>query len=91
MPERAERIIERIRAIPEGWVRTYGDIDPRAPRMVGLVLSRTVDDDVPWQRVVRADGTLPKGARQRELLLREGVPMRGDRVDMDDARLPREI
>ena len=91
MPERADRIIERIRAIPEGWVRTYGDIDPRAPRMVGLVLSRTVDDDVPWQRVVRADGTLPKGARQRELLLREGVPMRGDRVDMDDARLPREI
>jgi len=91
MPERAERIIERIRAIPEGWVRTYGDIDPRAPRMVGLVLSRTVDDDVPWQRVVRADGTLPKGARQRELLLREGVPMRGDRVDMDDARLPREL
>jgi len=91
MPERADRIIERIRAIPEGWVRTYGDIDPRAPRMVGLVLSRTVDDDVPWQRVVRADGTLPKGARQRELLLREGVPMRGDRVDMDDARLPREL
>ena len=91
MPERADRIIERIRAIPEGFVRTYGDIDPRAPRMVGLVLSRTHDDDIPWQRVVRADGTLPKGARQRELLLREGVPMRGERVDMNEARFPPEF
>jgi methylated-DNA-protein-cysteine methyltransferase-like protein len=91
MAERADRIIERIRAIPEGFVRTYGDIDPRAPRMVGLVLSRTHDPDIPWQRVVRADGTLPKGARQRELLLAEGVPMRGDRVDMDGARFPPEL
>jgi len=86
---RSERIVERIRAIPEGWVRTYGDIDPRAPRLVGLVLSRS--HDLPWQRVVRADGSLTQGDRQRELLLREGVPMRGDRVDMDEARLPPEL
>ena len=86
---RTDRIVERIRAIPEGWVRTYGDIDPRAPRLVGLVLSRS--DGLPWQRVVRADGSLPKGTRQRQLLEREGVPMRGDRVDMDEARLPQEL
>jgi len=36
-----DRIVERVRAIPEGFVRTYGDIDPRAPRRVGLVLART--------------------------------------------------
>jgi methylated-DNA-protein-cysteine methyltransferase-like protein len=87
---REERIIERIRAIPEGFVRTYGDIDPRAPRFVGLVLSQT-DDDLPWQRVVRADGSLPKGAKQRHLLEREGVPMRGDRVDMKEARFPPDL
>ena len=86
---RTERILERVRAIPEGWVRTYGDIDPRAPRLVGLILSKS--DGLPWQRVVRADGTLPKGARQRELLRDEGVPIRGDRVDLDEARLPREL
>ena len=86
---RTDRIVERIRAIPEGWVRTYGDIDPRAPRLVGLVLSRS--DSLPWQRVVRADGSLAKGTRQRQLLVREGVPMRGDRVDMDEARLPQEL
>ena len=89
MQSRTERIVERIRAIPEGWVRTYGDIDPRAPRLVGLVLSRS--QGLPWQRVVRADGSLTQGARQRELLEREGVPMRGDRVDMDEARLPPEL
>jgi alkylated DNA nucleotide flippase Atl1 len=90
VPEREDKIIERIRAIPEGWVRTYGDIDRRAPRLVGLVLSQT-EADIPWQRVVRADGSLAKGARQRELLLQEGVPMRGDRVDLEEARLPQEI
>jgi methylated-DNA-protein-cysteine methyltransferase related protein len=86
---RTERIVERVRGIPEGWVRTYGDIDPRAPRLVGLVLARS--RGLPWQRVVRADGSLAQGARQRELLEREGVPMRGDRVDMDEARLPPEL
>jgi methylated-DNA-protein-cysteine methyltransferase related protein len=86
---REDRIVERVRAIPEGFVRTYGDIDPRAPRLVGLVLSRT--NDLPWHRVVRADGSLAKGAGQRARLLREGVPMRGDRVDLREARLPSEL
>ena len=71
-------------------VRTYGDIDPRAPRLVGRVLA-TTHVGVPWHRVVRADGSIPKGTKQRELLLREGVPMHGDRVDLDNARLPTEL
>ena len=87
---RTERIVSRVRAIPAGFVRTYGDIDPRAPRLVGLVLA-TTHESVPWHRVVRADGSIPKGAKQRELLLKEGVPMRGDRVDLREARMPPEI
>ena len=87
---RTERIIRRVRAIPPGFVRTYGDIDPRAPRLVGRVLA-TTHDALPWHRVVRADGSLPKGKRQRELLLQEGVLMRGDRVDLRDARLPTDL
>jgi alkylated DNA nucleotide flippase Atl1 len=87
---RNARIVSRVRAIPEGFVRTYGDIDPRAPRLVGLVLA-TTHGGLPWHRVVRADGTIPKGTKQRELLLKEGVPMRGDRVDLREARLPPEI
>ena len=82
-------MIQRVRAIPEGYVRTYGDIDARAPRFVGRILA--TKHDLPWHRVVRADGTIPKGQTQRELLLGEGVPMRGDRVDLDQARLPPEL
>jgi methylated-DNA-protein-cysteine methyltransferase related protein len=85
---RTARIVRRVRAIPAGFVRTYGDIDPSAPRYVGRVLSDT--DDLPWHRVVRADGTVSQGEPQRELLRAEGVPMRGDRVDMREARVPPE-
>src|SRR2546423_15339406 len=87
---RSELILSRVRAIPEGFVRTYGDVDPGAPRLVGRVLA-TTHDGLPWHRVVRADGSLAMGRKQRELLLKEGVPMRGDRVDLDDARLPTEV
>jgi alkylated DNA nucleotide flippase Atl1 len=82
-------ILEKIRAIPEGFVRTYGDIDPAAPRHVGQVLASTHDDDIPWHRVVRADGSVAKGSRQLNRLRREGVPVRGERVDLREARLPR--
>jgi alkylated DNA nucleotide flippase Atl1 len=84
---RTDRIVARIRAIPAGFVRTYGDIDPTAPRLVGHVLA-TIDGGLPWHRVVRSDGSLAQGRRQRALLFDEGVPMRGDRVDLRIARLP---
>ena len=87
---RTARIVGRVRAIPAGFVRTYGDIDPGAPRLVGRVLA-TTHEGLPWHRVVRADGSLPKGRLQRELLLEEGVRMRGDRVDLRHARLPPEL
>jgi methylated-DNA-protein-cysteine methyltransferase related protein len=84
---RVERILERIRAIPEGFVRTYGDIDPVAPRLVGRVLA-TTDERLPWHRVVRADGSVAKGAAQIALLRREGIPVRDGRVDLREARIP---
>ena len=87
---RTKRIVGRVRAIPAGFVRTYGDIDPKAPRLVGRILA-TSHEDLPWHRVVHADGSIPMGKRQRQLLLREGVPMRGDRVDLRQARLPSGI
>jgi alkylated DNA nucleotide flippase Atl1 len=46
------------------------------------VLAQSLEPGLPWHRVVRADGSLAKGARQKELLLAEGVRFRGDRVDM---------
>jgi alkylated DNA nucleotide flippase Atl1 len=85
---REARVLERIRAIPEGFVRSYGDVSPGAPRFAGTVLSWCEDASVPWWRVVRSDGSLAKGARQRERLEAEGIPFAGERVDMRAARLP---
>ena len=75
-------ILERIRAIPHGRVAAYSDITPHAPRQAGQVLSESLEPDLPWHRVVRADGSLAKGDRQKELLIAEGVRFVGDRVDM---------
>jgi methylated-DNA-protein-cysteine methyltransferase-like protein len=86
--QRTETVLARIRDTPPGFVRAYGDVSPGAPRFAGAVLAGCDDPDVPWHRIVRADGSLAKGERQRRLLDAEGVPFRGARVDMRTARLP---
>jgi DNA-3-methyladenine glycosylase II len=86
--DRTARILDEIRAIPRGFVRAYSDVEPGAPRLVGRILSETADGEAPWWRVVRADGSVPKGERQLDLLRRERVPLRGLRVDMPAARYP---
>jgi methylated-DNA-protein-cysteine methyltransferase-like protein len=85
---RAQRVLDRARAVPEGFVRTYGDLSPGSPRFAGAVLSACHDPTVPWHRIVRADGSLAKGDRQRRKLEAEGIPFNGDRVDLRAARLP---
>jgi methylated-DNA-protein-cysteine methyltransferase related protein len=75
-------------SIPHGRVATYGDLAPGAPRFAGAVLADCHDPSVPWQRIVRADGSLAKGERQRRLLEAEGVPFSGPRVDMRAAWVP---
>jgi methylated-DNA-protein-cysteine methyltransferase related protein len=85
---RAADVLRRVRSIPEGFVTTYGDLCPSAPRFAGTVLRLCHEPGLPWQRVVRADGSLAKGERQRRLLEREGVPFRGARVDMRAAWAP---
>ena len=86
---RDERVIAAIRAIPEGFVRTYGDVSPGAPRFAGQLLKTIHDPGIPWWRVVRADGSLAVGDRQRARLEAEGVPFRPgtERVDLRIARI----
>ena len=90
LDERVRAVLDRVAAIPEGFVRTYGDVSPGAPRYSGSVLSAH-GARVPWHRVVRADGSLAQGDRQRALLEAEGVPFRGTRVDLRVARLPPNV
>jgi methylated-DNA-protein-cysteine methyltransferase-like protein len=82
---RAEEILRKVRLVPAGSVTTYGDLCPGAPRFAGAVMAACHDPAVPWQRVVRADGSLPKGDLQRRLLKDEGVSFRGPRVDLEQA------
>jgi methylated-DNA-protein-cysteine methyltransferase-like protein len=91
---RTDAVLARVREIPPGFVRSYGDVSPGAPRFAGAVLHGAADPDLPWHRVVRADGSLAKGDRQRERLEAEGVPFdpaHPERVDMRVARLRGDV
>jgi methylated-DNA-protein-cysteine methyltransferase-like protein len=84
--ERAERILAVIRSLREGEVVTYGEIAedagfPKMSRLVGRLLA-TVDDDLPWWRVVDSTGRLVPGHEREQvaLLRREGVVCDAGRV-----------
>ena len=87
----AQRVLDAVEKIPRGKVMSYGDVaeyvEMGSARAVGRVMA-TYGADVPWHRVLRSDGTCAthRADRQLELLRRERVPIRGDRVDMRRAR-----
>ncbi|XXJ19768.1 MGMT family protein [Desulfovibrio caledoniensis] len=90
-----QKIIETIRAIPEGCVTTYGRVaalagNRRGARQVVRVLhtsSRT--ENLPWHRVINREGRISLGKlqgydEQKRLLLAEGVRFDAtDRIDLD--------
>jgi methylated-DNA-protein-cysteine methyltransferase-like protein len=91
-PERYRgAVLAVVRAIPPGRVMAYGaiarylvELSGRAsPRLVGQIMARC-DEPVPWHRVVRESGLPARGheARALRLLLDDGTPIRGIRVDM---------
>lgn len=78
------RVYAVVRRVPPGFVTTYGDVatvlgSPRVARHVGYALAALQDDDVPWQRVINAQGRishrgdLVRAELQRRLLEAEGV------------------
>ncbi len=90
----ADRIYSIVSHIPRGSVSTYGWVAeragyPRHARLVGHALRIRPDDrDVPWHRVINAQGriSLPRGsapyAEQRCRLEEEGVRLVRGRVDL---------
>ena len=89
-----EKVYEIVRQIPAGKVISYGEIArligaPGAARQVGWAM-RACPDALPWQRVVRADGSIAGGGwaeLRRALLEDEGGPFLPDgRVDIERAR-----
>ena len=89
-----KQVYEVVEQIPYGRVISYGEIArllgrPRAAREVGWAM-RNCPEELPWQRVVMADGTITGGAfadTRREMLESEGVDFLPDgRVDMKISR-----
>ena len=87
----ARAVLDVVDRIPPGKVMTYGDVAELmgrgSPRTVGTVLSDH-GREVPWQRVVQASGR-PAEPYLREalaLLVAEGCPVTGERVDLAAAR-----
>lgn len=87
---RFEAFYNVVRQIPAGQVSTYGDVAhlagwPRRARLVGRALAALPDgSDVPWHRVVNAEGRIsPRGLTgsdelQRWLLEEEGLSFSPD-------------
>lgn len=80
-----------IESIPYGRVATYGQIAelaglPRRARFVARILSESDDsDELPWHRVVRADGRIaprPGADEQATRLRRERVDVTNGRIDL---------
>ena len=80
-----------IRAVPPGRVCSYGGIArraglPRRARMVARLLAQNDDPELPWHRIVRADGRIAFAAGSRAFrqqcarLKREGVVVVDGRV-----------
>lgn len=92
--EYVEEVLSLVERIPEGRVMSYGAIADvladrsgrNSARQVGTIMSRH-GGAVPWHRVVASSGRLVPGHEQeaRQRLLAEGVPLKGDRVDMKRA------
>ncbi|MDX6199448.1 MAG: hypothetical protein QOJ79_2599 [Actinomycetota bacterium] len=87
----ARTVLDVVDRIPKGRVMTYGDVaeylGTGTGRTVGTVMSKH-GQEVPWWRVVQASGRPAEPHVQEALakLVKEGCPVRGERVVLHLAR-----
>jgi methylated-DNA-protein-cysteine methyltransferase-like protein len=86
-----DAVYAMVRQIPEGYVASYGQVAfflgwPNGARTVGWALrALPTGSDVPWHRVVNAQGkiSLPNPRRQRAQLEAEGIIFdQQDKIDL---------
>ena len=86
-----EDIRRTVRRIPRGKVASYGAValaagHPGMARQVAWALRSAKTAMLPWQRVIGSGGKIllcgVDGLHQRTLLELEGVPFKGNRVDI---------
>lgn len=96
MKDFRDRVLALVARIPPGRVATYGQLatlagGPGNARQVGFILNGLAETELPWQRVINAQGRISTygvgfGEIQRGLLEREGVTF-DDSGRVDLARL----
>ena len=89
-----EIVYKIVSRVPRGKVLTYGQVARisglKSPRVVGNILHKNTDpENIPCHRVVNSKGGVAKnfafgGAKgQVDKLVREGVQIEKDRVDLN--------
>lgn len=78
-----EKVLEVVASIPEGSVMTYGQVaakagNPKASRVVGNLMAKNQDKNIPCHRVVKSDGSIGmynglRGKSKEVILKNEGV------------------
>lgn len=92
------RVYALLRRVPAGRVTTYGDLagwlgSRQVARQVGYALAALTTQDVPWHRVLNAQGRIspgregPLAEEQRARLIAEGVEISAEgRVNLRQYR-----
>ncbi|GAB3619182.1 MGMT family protein [Glutamicibacter sp. PS] len=89
--ELGQAVYALARLVPAGSVLAYKDVaellGAGGPRQVGKAMSQA-PAGLPWWRVLRSDGGMadPLAERARQHWEQEGLPLRGTKVRIDQAR-----
>lgn len=80
-----------VRLVPPGRVVSYGDVAEllgTAARVIGRVMATSDEPDVPWWRVIRADGGMDEHIIDRAIphWREEGIAFSGAKVRMSRHR-----
>ncbi|WP_243454087.1 MGMT family protein [Oceanisphaera pacifica] len=89
--DHSHKILHLVSLVPYGCVVSYGQLAdlaglPGRARLVGRTLRVHNTEQLPWHRVVAANGrlSLPKGSpalnEQRQRLISEGVTFKGNAI-----------
>lgn len=77
-----QKVLDIVAKIPKGSVMTYKEVatkagNPNASRVVGSIMSKNQNLNIPCHRVIRSDGKVGgynglRGESKQELLKKEG-------------------
>ncbi len=77
-----EKVLKVVSKIPKGEIMTYKEVarqagNPKASRVVGNLMAKNYNPQIPCHRVIRSDGGLGGYNRgienKRKLLIKEGA------------------